>query len=446
MPGDTPRRSPTVAARDRSRTALAERDRLLELLFEFSQALVSAPDVKGICASAFDVLARILDWRIGVVYLRSEEHQGRLVQVHSRNVPPELAERIRALPIDESSQSGTAARRGEVILTSAADYAYPRYASIIRDARLGGVVSLPLNARDRLQGVLTVFTVQDPSNAVPQWLRPGLGTLARLLAQSLSNARLFADLVDARAELRRVDESLNDLTYVASHDVKEPLRTLQAYCRTLQADFADALDEPGRALVSSIAGSADHLQRLVDDLLGLATVGRDRGPTVDIDVEALVGRVLLTFAERVAQRGAQIRALAPLPRVRGDVAAIERVVQHLVSNGLTFNESRTPTVEIGHAADKRSHGGRPDRPDRRIWHTLFVRDNGVGIPPAQQDAIFAPFRRLQPRGVGDGTGAGLAVVRRIVEIHGGRVWVESQPGKGATFFFTLPAATDELPV
>jgi len=444
MPGEAPKRR--TVARDRERSQLAERDRLLELLFEFSQALVAVPDVKGICASAFDVLSRILDWRMGLVFLRSEEHHGRLVQVHGHNVPPDMAERMRALPIDETTQSGTAAQRGEAILTSVADYAYPRFAAIVRDAGLGGIVSLPLHARDRLQGVLTVFTDRDPATAVPHWLRPGLGTLARLLAQSLSNARLFDDLVDARTELRRVNESLNDLTYVASHDVKEPLRTLQAYCNTLSADFGDKLGDAGRSLVASIKGSADHLQRMLDDLLQLATVGRDRGPTVDIDVEALVGRVLLQDADAIAERGGQVRVLGPLPRVRGDVAALERVVHHLVSNGLTFNESRTPLVEIGHAADKRSQGGRPDRPDRRVWHTLFVRDNGVGIAPAQQDAVFAPFRRLQPRAAGGGAGAGLALVRRIVELHGGRVWVESQPGKGATFFFTLPAASDELPV
>lgn len=446
MPSDASRKSARARPKDDPGQALSERDRLLQLLFEFSQALVAAPDVKGICSSAFDVLARILSWRMGIVYLRSEEHHGRLVSVHSRNVPEELAERIRALPVDETTQSGTAAARGEVLVTSAALYPYPRFGAIVRDTGLGGVVSLPLHARDRLLGVLTVFTEGDPASDVPAWVRPGLGTVGRLLALALSNARLFDDLVDARAETRRTNEALEDFAYVMSHDLKEPLRTLQAYCGTLVADFGDVLDESGTSLVATIVRSADHLQRLLDDLLKLSVVGRDRGPTVDLDMEALADRVLRHFEDAARERGAQLRVLRPLPRARGDVAAIELVVQHLVSNALKFNKSRTPQVEIAHAADKRSQGGRPDRPDRRVWLTYSVRDNGIGIPASQQESVFAPFRRLQPPDAYGGTGAGLAIVRRIVEAHGGRVWVESQEGRGSTFFFTLPGATDELPV
>lgn len=441
MPSDD-----TTRRAGRGRGALQERERLLGLLFDFSQALVAAPDVKGICASAFDVLERILDWRMGVVFLRTDEPEGRLVQVHGRNVPSDLEERIRALPVDETTQSGATAARGEILLTRGADYRYPRFDALVRDLGLGGIVSLPLVTRDRTLGVLTIFLEGDPESSVPAWVRPALGTLARLLAQSLGNARLFDALVHARAETRRANEALGEFTYVVSHDLKEPLRTIQAYCSTLAADFGDTLDEPGTSLVSNIVGSADHLQRLLEDLLQLSAVGRDRGPTVDLDMEALVARAILPFADAAAERDAEIRILRPLPRARGDVGTIETVVLNLVSNALKFNTSRKPLVEIGHAADKRSAGGRPDRPDRRDRHTYFVRDNGIGIAPARHTTVFAPFRQLQPRHAYGGTGAGLAIVRRIVEMHGGRVWVESQEGRGATFYFTLPVASDEPPV
>ena len=428
----------------RGRGALAERDRLLVLLDDFTQALAAAPDVKGICTSAFDVLHRLLDWRIGIVYLHSEGAEGRLVMVHGRNVPPDVAEQLRTLPLDESTQSGAAALRGELVVSRRAAYPFPRFAGLVEEKSFTGIVSLPLAVRDRLVGVLTVFTVGNAEDDVPDWLRPGLGTIGRALALALSNARLFDDLAEARSQISRGYAEIDDFTYVLGHDIKEPLRTLHAYCSTLAADFGDALDESGTALVANIINSADYLQRLVDDLRKLAGAHRDRGPTVDLDMEALVHRAVAPFADIARERHAEIRVLRPLPRARGDVGGVEVVVQNLVSNGLKFNESGTPRVEIGHAADKRSTGGRQDRPDRRGCHTYFVRDNGLGIPPTQHDAVFAPFLRLQPRDAYGGTGAGLAIARRIVEANGGRIWVESEAGAGATFYFTLPAASEEL--
>ena len=227
------------------------------------------------------------------------------------------------------------------------------------------------------------------------------------------------------AELARANQELDDFTYVASHDLKEPLRGISSYCGILLEDYQDQLDDNGRRMMSTLVVLCQRLERLIDDLLTYSRLGRapDLRP---VDLDETLDAVLETLGPAIDGRGGTVRRLSRLPMVMADDTTIALVLQNLISNGLKFNESQTPDVEIGCIE------GDP--------LTIFVRDNGIGIDPRRHEAVFAMFRRLHGRQKYEGTGAGLSIVRKIVEAHGGRVWLESSPGSGSTFFFTLAPA------
>lgn len=226
------------------------------------------------------------------------------------------------------------------------------------------------------------------------------------------------------AELARANQELDDFTYVASHDLKEPLRGISSYCGILLEEYQDKLDENGRRMMSTLVVLCQRLDQLIDDLLTYSRLGR--APELDdVDLDEVLDRVLETLGPAIDGRGGMVRRLGKLPLVRADATTIGLVLQNLISNGLKFNDEGCPEVEIG------SIDGDP--------LTIYVRDNGIGIEARHHEAVFAMFRRLHGRQKFEGTGAGLPIVRKIVEAHGGRVWLESEPGRGSIFLFTLSA-------
>ncbi|HVX64040.1 MAG TPA: ATP-binding protein [Pirellulales bacterium] len=229
--------------------------------------------------------------------------------------------------------------------------------------------------------------------------------------------------VEAKAaELARANQELDDFTYVVSHDLKEPLRGISAYCGILLEEYEDKLDDNGRRMMSTLVVLCQRLDQLIDGLLTYSRLGR-APELVNVNLDEVLDRVLETLGPAIDGRGGAVRRLGALPTVRAEVATIGLVLQNLISNGLKFNDNTPPEVEIGCLE------GDP--------LTIYVRDNGIGIEPRHHEAVFSMFRRLHGRQKYEGTGAGLTIVRKIIEAHGGRVWLESEPGCGSTFMFTL---------
>ncbi|HUY36121.1 MAG TPA: ATP-binding protein [Pirellulales bacterium] len=227
------------------------------------------------------------------------------------------------------------------------------------------------------------------------------------------------------AELARANQELDDFTYVASHDLKEPLRGISSYCGILLEEYQDRLDENGRRMMSTLVALCRRLDQLIDDLLTYSRAGR-APECADTDLDEVLDGVLETLGPAIDARGGEVRRLDILPRVEADPTLLGLVLSNVISNGLKFNDQESPLVEIGCLE------GEP--------LTIYVRDNGIGIAEKHHEAVFAMFRRLHGRQKYEGTGAGLSIVRRIVERHGGRTWLESSLGRGSTFFFTLPPA------
>ena len=236
----------------------------------------------------------------------------------------------------------------------------------------------------------------------------------------------------ARAEeLQRLKHDLDDFTYIASHDLQEPLRGIRACCEMLLEDYGGKLDQPGRRRLAKLVGLCGRLENLIADLLTYCRVGGVQPAQTSIDLEEVVGEVLETLGPMIQQQNAAVCVEGRLPEVTGDAMLIGLVLTNLISNGLKFNDNPQPRLEIG---------ALPTKPP-----ALYVRDNGIGIPREHHEAIFGIFRRLHSRAKYEGTGVGLTIVRKIVQSHGGRIWVESEPGAGSTFFFTL-APSQEQPV
>lgn len=243
------------------------------------------------------------------------------------------------------------------------------------------------------------------------------------------------ELEGTNQRLRTINSELEAFTHVVSHDLKEPLRTLQAYSHILAEEHASELGADGFQYVNHLIRASRRLGALIDELLNLSQAGRvTRAPKI-FNINQIVATVRQDLVDLIQRKEAIILTEGSLPNVIGDPVRITQLLTNLVANGLKYNKNPQPQVVIGGAPC-------PDAPNRTV---ISVRDNGIGIDPAFHSQIFGIFRRLHQGDEFEGTGAGLAICKKIVEGHGGRLWVESRLGQGATFFFTLPLPSAAKP-
>ncbi len=241
--------------------------------------------------------------------------------------------------------------------------------------------------------------------------------------------QLNADLerrVQARtAELENANRELEAFSYSVSHDLRAPLRHVDGFADMLRRHAEAGLDEKGRRYLATISESAKSMGTLIDDLLSFSRMGRSEMQHGTVSLESLVAEVRKTVCADVASREIEWE-VAPLPDVHGDAAMLRIVVTNLLSNAVKYSRGRTPA---------RIRVGTTEQGDETV---LFVQDNGAGFDMAYQHKLFGVFQRLHSADDFEGTGIGLANVRRIVQRHGGRVWAEGKLGEGATFYVALP--------
>lgn len=254
----------------------------------------------------------------------------------------------------------------------------------------------------------------------------------RFLQQAEARAR--QDIERANELLRRSNEELDSFTHIVSHDLKEPLRGIQNYSDFVLEDYGELLPEDGRAKLEAMTQLSRRTQVLIDNLLRFSRLGRTDLAYQSTQVDRVVDEALALLQPLLQERQAEVRVQRPMPVVRADRSRLGEVFNNLVTNALKYNDSPRPVVEIG---ARGAAGAVPQ---------FFVRDNGIGIRERDREAVFRLFHRLHTRTrYGGGTGAGLTLVRRIIEKHGGRIWIESSPGMGTTFYFTLAPEGEGAP-
>jgi PAS domain S-box-containing protein len=228
----------------------------------------------------------------------------------------------------------------------------------------------------------------------------------------------------AEMELRRSNEELERFAYVASHDLQEPLRMVGSYVQLLGRRYQGKLDADADRFIAFALDGSVRMKRLIDDLLAFSRVGTRGVAPAPVDAGAALDAALTHLSLSIAESNALVTRDA-LPTVLADPGQLQHLFLNLVSNAIKFRGAEPPQVHVSAAAVDDG------------WR-FSVRDNGIGISPEYFERIFVIFQRLHARTEYPGTGIGLAIAKKIVERHSGRIWLESEPGRGATFFFTLP--------
>ncbi|HWI55759.1 MAG TPA: ATP-binding protein [Bacillota bacterium] len=266
----------------------------------------------------------------------------------------------------------------------------------------------------------------------------------RLLVMELVVSRA-EQLALLNAELTRSNEELDAFAYVASHDLKEPLRGIHRYAHHLLA-HATALEPENRYRLEGLTRLTARMDSLLDSLLHFSRVGRTRLELETVDLNEVVAEALEIVGAARPEVPCEVRVPRPLPCVRGDRVRVREIFTNLLSNALKYSDKPRKQVEVGSLAPAET-ADQHHVPSEAAGQTIFyVRDNGIGIDERHYQHIFEMFRRLHGRTeYGGGVGAGLTIVKKLVERHGGRIWLTSAPGQGSTFFFTLPGGESAPP-
>ena len=237
-----------------------------------------------------------------------------------------------------------------------------------------------------------------------------------------------AQLAEANEALAGKNKELDDFTYIVSHDLKEPLRGVKAFTKLLMEDYSGRLDDEGKKYLKTISDSSTRMGRLIEDLLNLSRIGRIRNIEPGVDFNELLSDVKKNLVYALEEKKVNLTIRPDFPKAACDRIRISEVFSNLVSNAIKYTKKDiTPVIEIGWS-------------DKKDLYEFYVKDNGIGIEKQYYDKIFQIFQRLHAKGEYEGTGAGLTIVKKIVENHGGKVRVESEVDVGSTFYFTLPKA------
>lgn len=253
----------------------------------------------------------------------------------------------------------------------------------------------------------------------------------QLLAELVKAERTAADLRRQGAELERSNSDLQQFAYVASHDLSEPLRKVSNFCQLLERQYGPQLDDRARQYIDFAVDGAKRMQNLINDLLALSRVGRNTESFVPVDLGRVLDQARSTLTDRMASAGAVVRCDDTLPTVDGDPSLLVSLFENLIGNAVKYRRDDVPPVVTITAAATDDGAG---------WTVRFA-DNGIGIEPQYAERIFAVFQRLHLRDQYGGTGIGLALCRRIVQFHSGRIELDidrSGPDRGSTFAVTLP--------
>lgn len=420
-----------VAEHQHAEEALAISIRRTELLAETASRLLSTPDPQQAVEELCSRVMAFLDCQVFFNFLATDagtaaHSPGRLHLNACAGIPAEEARRIEWLEFGVAVCGCVARERQRIVAEDVQNTPDPR-TELVKSYGIQAYCCHPLTIADRLIGTLSFGTrSRGRFSADDLALMKSVSDLVSIAMERMLAARQLRRTAE---DLARSNRDLEQFAYAASHDLQEPLRMVTGFGDLLRTRYADALDERGREYVDHLTDNARRMRALVEGLLEYSRAGVVEIPVENLDAQAALDAALANLQTAVTETDAIVTSDL-LPRVRIERTELTQLFQNLIGNAIKFRRAGArPEVHVDARKVSTEEHGR--------W--LFsVKDNGIGIAPEFQERIFVIFQRLHTREEYSGTGIGLAICKKIVERHGGRIRVESEPGKGSTFLFTLP--------
>lgn len=417
-----------ISERQQAQRELSQQFQRLQVLYELSRALTETWDLHEIAVKTHQQVKRVIPTDIFFITLYDEEKnivRPIFVADSVDGQEEDREQRIAQISLEEVPALAKVVASHESMLEHHAS-PKPRTSSLpfTRAHKApSSLMYVPMFSKDRIIGVLSAQS-HEP-NAYSTDRLTLLESIASVVAIAIEKVKLYQETIQKSQEIEARNKELDDFTYVVSHDLKEPLISVEGYVKILKDEYGATFDETGQQFLRSILEACTHMKRLIEDLLQLSRVGKLSEVKHEIDVGKLIAEVIEELHFSIQERKAQITVAKDLPKVMSVEPYVKVIFRNLISNALKFCDKAIPVIEVG---------ARPAESP-----IFFVRDNGIGIPPEYHEKIFMIFQRLHKREEYEGTGAGLTIAKKIIEVHGGRIWVESSPGMGSTFYFTLPS-------
>jgi PAS domain S-box-containing protein len=382
----------------------------LTVLYGLSEQLTSTLSIDQIFQSVFEHIRKIIPFKSFRIYL----YDGTM-KIYTPVFHVEIIEGEEVF-VSDPSQPASFEKGSPIEIALQTKHPYNTV-----DNR---VLYIPMLSKESLIGVMSLESSE--TDGYTETRVQILESISNLAAIALEKGTLYEETLQKSTEIQRRNKELDDFTYVVSHDLKEPLISVEGFSRILQLDYSDVIQTEGKEYLDSIVGATTRMKGLIDDLLLLSRVSRPSESFGSVDVGEILAEIKTDMEYTIRQKNVQFIVPESIPPVFGNETQIKIVFRNLIANAVKFNNKPNPMVRIGFQNAENN------------YYLFSVTDNGIGIAKEFHEKIFIIFQRLHRREEYEGSGAGLAIVKKIVELHKGRIWVESEVGMGTSFFFTLP--------
>ena len=402
------------AAGDEARALASEN----EILGEIGRIIASSLDINEVYEGFANQVRRLIEFdRLSISLVNLDDNTFTNAYILGHNVEGRQVGDVISLEGTVTSEA-VRSRRSMIIQGDPAELK-ERFPNLLG---FPSIALAPLIYRRQLFGVLNARSSK--VNAYSEVDSEVLSRVASQITPAIASSLLYADIVRAQDDLARSNSDLEQFAYAASHDLQEPLRTITSYLGLVKDRYAESLDDTAQEFIDYAVDGAERMRTLINDLLDYSRVNVQERPLESVNCDDALEAAIRSLNQAIEQNGADIK-ISPLPVVIGDESQLHRLFQNLLSNALKFRGDNSPVIRVW----AELHGDE--------W-VFSVKDNGIGIAPEYREKVFGMFSRLHSRAQYEGTGVGLALCSKIAQRHGGRIWVESDVGKGATFRFNIP--------
>jgi PAS domain S-box-containing protein len=418
-----------ISERQASREELRRQLQRLQVLYDLSSALTNSLDSEEIARTTFIQLGKV----IPIDKFSIDRYDGERKEVF----PIFGVDTIGGKRVELSTRKAPGALEKSLVIARVISTRKPMlelHDNLNHRVAAGGAsgeptyastMTVPMVSKQKTMGVLTAYSVN--IGAYSDEHLTLVQSVAHLAGLAIEKAQLYQETIRKSSEIEARNKELDDFTYVVSHDLKEPLISVEGYAKMMRTEYDQTFDDTGREYLQGVVDSCSHMKRLIDDLLLLSRVSKLVENRKTVSLSSLLRDVVEELQFSIREKKAQIVVQQELPEVSAVDTHLRIVLRNLLANALKFSDKPVPRIEVG--AFKKGDA-----------ITVFVKDNGIGIEEAHFEKIFLIFQRLHKKDEYEGVGAGLTIVKKIVESHGGKIWVESTVGQGSTFYFTIPSA------